>query len=83
MKIKHVILRQIQTPEKPRTRGGTRVSARPMDVEPVKFEYEEITGVKAAEIARKKDIAAVAPAIPMKLIAPVEKIGRASCRERV
>ncbi len=72
MKIKHVILRQIQTPEKPRTRGGTRVSARPMDVEPVKFEYEEITGVKAAEIARKKDIAAVAPAIPMKLIAPVE-----------
>ncbi len=73
MKIKHVILRQIQTSVKSPARNGTRVCERSMDVEPVKVEYEEISFLKAAEISRKKDIAAVAPAISMKLIAPVEK----------
>ena len=76
MKIKHVILRQIETPEpvkpKMRTRGGG-VSARPMGVDPVKIEYDEISAPRAVEISRKRDIAAVAPVIPMKLIEPVAK----------
>lgn len=81
MKIKHVILRQIVTPKPPkpgkpsmRTRGGGIRGTVPesAEIEPVRFEYDEITAQRAAEIARKDDIAAVAPVIPMKLIAPVK-----------
>lgn len=72
--MKHVILRQPDTPdsERPRmrTRGGG-VPAKVKAVESIKVEYEDMALSRAAEIARNKDIAAIAPVIPMKLIAPV------------
>jgi len=75
MKIKHVILRQVSPPHTA-TPGGVKrgpggVTAKPQGVETVKIEYEEITAPRAAVIARNRDIAAVAPVLPMKLIAPV------------
>jgi len=75
MKTKHVILRQIGTPgtgrPKGAMRGGGGVSARPVSADSVKIEYEEITAPRAAEIARNRDVTAIAPVVPMKLIAPV------------
>ena len=75
MKTKHVILRQIDTPRPGRPRGTVRgggvFSAKPARAESLKIEYDDITVPRAAEIARNKGIAAVAPVVPMKLIAPV------------
>ena len=75
MKTKHVILRQIGTPKTERSRGTVRgrggFSAKPVSTGYVKIEYEDISAPRAAEIARNKDIAAIAPVVPMKLIAPV------------
>ena len=75
MKTKHVILRRIETPKTGRPggtlRGGGGFTAKPAGVESLKIEYDEITAPRAAEIARNKGIAAIAPVIPMKLIAPV------------
>ncbi|NLN31423.1 MAG: S8 family serine peptidase [Bacteroidales bacterium] len=77
MKARYVILRQIQLPEpaKPwyRTKAIRVDSGSIAEVEPVKIEYDEITRQKAAEISGMKDIAAVAPAIPVKLISPVDQ----------
>ena len=75
MKTKHVILRQIEAPKTGRPggtlRGGGGFTAKPAGGESLKIEYDEITAPRAAEIARNKGIAAIAPVIPMKLIAPV------------
>ncbi len=75
MKIKHVILRQIDTPKTGHPRGpvtgGGGFAARPVSTGSVKIEYDEVTAPRAAEIARNKDIAAIAPVVPMKLIEPV------------
>lgn len=75
MKIKHVILRQIDTFRTGGPRGTVRgrggVIANPSNNDSVKIEYDEITAPRATEIARNRDIAAIAPVVPMKLIAPV------------
>ena len=75
MKTKHVILRQIETPKTGRTGGAVRgrggFTAKPSASASIKIEYDDVTAPRAAEIARNKDIAAIAPVVPMKLIAPV------------
>ena len=75
MKTRHVILRQIDTPKTGPTGGAVRgrggYAAKPVSSGTVKIEYDEVTAPRAAEIARNKDIAAIAPVVPMKLIAPV------------
>ncbi len=77
MKVRHIILRQIHIPEpaKSRYRGKTMRtdSGTLIDVESVKIEYDDISRPKAVEISGMKDIAAVAPAIPVKLISPVDQ----------
>ena len=70
MKQKHLILRSIG-------RGSRDVflgpMARPRGEEPaaVKVAVEEVDRRRRSELARHRDVLAVAPSMPMKLIAPV------------
>jgi subtilisin family serine protease len=67
--MKHVILRSVESALQPRARGagvGTTTHASPVAVD-----IEDIGGRRVREIARKADVVAVAPVVPMKLIAPV------------
>lgn len=70
MKQKHLILRSIG-------RGSRDVflgpMARPRGEEPaaVKVDVEEVDRRRRSELARHRDVLAVAPSMPMKLIAPV------------
>ncbi|NLA47885.1 MAG: S8 family serine peptidase [Bacteroidales bacterium] len=75
MKVRYIILHQIPEPVKTLYRSKTiRIDSGTItDVESVKIEYDDITRPKAAEISGMKDIAAVAPAIPVKLISPVDQ----------
>lgn len=68
MKMKHVILRQAarRAPE-----AGLESLGAGAAPPPVAVEFENIGTPRAAEIARKRDVLAVAPVIPMKLIEPV------------
>ena len=71
MSNKHVILRSV-----PRTRGGSQglPSAGPATAAPsmpVAIDVEEMDARRAASLARRNEVVAVAPVIPMKLISPV------------
>ncbi len=72
MELKHVILRRVEGPGS-RTRGPGTLSTESESAPPkVAVELETLTAAKAAEVARKKDVEAVAPVVPLKLIAPVK-----------
>jgi subtilisin family serine protease len=80
MQLKHVILRRLEGPELgSRTRGPGTLST---EAEPapakVAIELETLTAAKAAEVARKKDVEAVALVVPLKLIAPLKGNGGAN-----
>jgi subtilisin family serine protease len=80
MELKHVILRRLEGPELgSRTRGPGTLST---EAEPapakVAIELETLTAAKAAEVARKKDVEAVALVVPLKLIAPLKGNGGAN-----
>jgi subtilisin family serine protease len=70
MSQRHVILRSAAEPltESAGTRSGTRMIS---PGSPVTVEIEDLLPGRAVEIARTRDVVAVAPVIPMKLIAPV------------
>ena len=76
---KHVILRRVETR---RTRG--RAGHEGVEYEsvqsgaPIAVEVDALTARRAEEVSRHRDVEAVAPAIPMKLIAPVNLPGAAS-----
>jgi subtilisin family serine protease len=75
MELKHVILRRLDGP----TRGPGTLSTDSQPAAPkVAVELETLTAAKAAEVARKKDVEAVAPVVPLKLIKPVKVGGGAS-----
>src|SRR5262249_48132036 len=80
MELKHVILRRVDEPaSRPGTRGPGTLSTEAQPAAPkVAVELENLTAAKAAEIARKKDVEAVAPVVPLKLIAPLKGNGGAS-----
>ncbi len=72
MKIQHVILRRVGDLVSP-TRGGPGTLSEPgAQPPPVAIEVESLTARGVAEVARKKDVEAVAPVVPLKLIAPVK-----------
>lgn len=80
MELKHVILRRLEGPELgSRTRGPGTLST---EAEPapakVAIELETLTAAKAAQVARKKDVEAVALVVPLKLIAPLKGNGGAN-----
>ena len=70
MKQKHIILRSV-------ARGSRDIflgpAARPLGEGPaaVKVEVEEVDRRRRSELARHQDVLAVAPSMPMRLIAPV------------
>jgi subtilisin family serine protease len=68
--MKHVILRSVEAPQ---ARGGAAATA--THASPVAVDIEDIGGRRVREIARKADVVAVAPVVPMKLIAPVPMDG--------
>ena len=71
MELKHVILRRLDGPT---TRGPGTLSTEAQPAAPkVTVELENLTAAKAAEVARKKDVEAVAPVVPLKLIEPFKK----------
>ena len=76
---KHVILRRVETR---RTRGRSGHGA--VEYEsvqsgaPIAVEVDALTARRAEEVNRHRDVEAVAPAIPMKLIAPVNLPGAAN-----
>jgi subtilisin family serine protease len=71
---KHVILRRVETP---RTRGRAGPAAAPSGA-PIAVEVDALTAPRAAALSRQTDVEAVAPVIPMKLIAPVGLAGAAN-----
>jgi subtilisin family serine protease len=71
---RYVILRE--TSEKPVTRrgmprAGTRSIAPPPPAAAPKVEVDELPARRAADLARTRGVVAVAPIVPMRLIAPV------------
>ena len=64
---KHVVLRRVKTR---RTRGRAELEAVQSDA-PITVEVDALTARRATEVSRYHDVEAVAPVIPMKLIAPV------------
>lgn len=69
MSKRYVILRQ---PPPPTRRGaGTRSFATRDKGEAPKVEVDELNPRRAAEVARKKEVRAIAPVMPMKLIRPL------------
>ena len=69
---KHVILRKGETSTRGATRGGPVAGpATVAPARPVAVEVEELNPAKARAVARTKDVVAIAPVMPMKLIAPV------------
>jgi subtilisin family serine protease len=64
---KHVILTRVETG---RTRGREGLEA-VQPRAPFAVEVDELTARRVEEVSRHRDVAAVAPVIPMKLIAPV------------
>jgi subtilisin family serine protease len=69
MSHKHVILRaRPETTSEAGTRGGSATVAPEL---PVTVEIEDLRPHRALAISRTRDVVAVAPAIPMKLIAPI------------
>jgi subtilisin family serine protease len=64
---KHVILTRVETA---RTRGREGLEA-VQPRAPFAVEVDELTARRVEEVSRHRDVAAVAPVIPMKLIAPV------------
>jgi subtilisin family serine protease len=71
MSMKHVILRSVESlGPRMRSRGGTG-STMLTPSSPIAVEFENLTVKRAAEVSHTKGVEAVAPVIPMKLIAPV------------
>jgi len=72
MSQKHVILRAGEPASRGATRGGPVAGpATAAPARPVAVEIEELAPAKARAIAKTKDVVAIAPVMPMKLIAPV------------
>jgi subtilisin family serine protease len=69
MKMKHVILRRIDA--RPARTGEAGIEAVGAPSSAVSVEVESLSPVRRAEVANMRDVEAVAPVIPMKLIAPV------------
>lgn len=71
MSLKHVILRAAEPATSrgglPRAGATTAVPSPPVEVE-----VDEMTPRRAANVARHSDVVAIAPVIPMRLIAPVD-----------
>ncbi|OGC90232.1 MAG: peptidase S8 [candidate division Zixibacteria bacterium RBG_16_53_22] len=71
MSMKHAILRRVEGHE-PRLKGkGATHSSTSASASPVTIEFDNLTARRVAEVARKEGVEAVAPILPMKLIAPV------------
>jgi subtilisin family serine protease len=72
MGVKHVILRENTAPSA--TRGGMPRAgvATAVPTPPVTVEVEDLQPRQAARLARTREVVAVAPVVPMKLIAPVD-----------
>jgi subtilisin family serine protease len=69
---RHVILRKGESAARGGTRGGPVAGpATVAPARPVAVEVEELNPAKARAVARTKDVVAIAPVMPMKLIAPV------------
>jgi subtilisin family serine protease len=69
---RHVILRKGETSTRGGTRGGPGAGpATVAPARPVAVEVEELNPAKARAVAKTKDVVAIAPVMPMKLIAPV------------
>jgi subtilisin family serine protease len=72
MSAKHVVLRAAPPPQSP-TRGMPRAGAATAEpAAPVAVEVENLQPREAARLARRSDVVAIAPVVPMKLIAPVD-----------
>jgi subtilisin family serine protease len=71
MKTKHVILRRIESPRPIMTGKGLGSQTKDTTNVFAKVEFEDLAVQNIAEVAKKKDIEAIAPVIPMKLIKPV------------
>jgi len=73
MKEKHVILRTVTDASGNVLMGPSvqRRSAEGVDVPAVKVEVDDLDASRAAEMAAKKEVVAIAPVMPMKLVAPV------------
>lgn len=71
MGMKHVVLHRTEQPST--TRGGPRAgAATATTTPPVAVEVDEMPAHRAAGLARRQGVVAVAPVVPMKLIAPVD-----------
>jgi len=69
MSKRYVVLRSVETP---RTRSATPGAvATDAPSSPIAVELEEMAPARAAEVARHRDVRAVAPVVPMKLVEPV------------
>jgi subtilisin family serine protease len=70
MGMKHVILR---APDTTVTRGLPRAGATTATPSPpVEVEVDDLKPSRAADVSRHRDVVAIAPVVPMKLIAPVD-----------
>jgi subtilisin family serine protease len=72
MSQKYVILRSVEAEAAPRmgTRGGVTTTA---PSSPIAVELETMAPSRVSEVARRRDVRAVAPVIPMRLINPVPR----------
>jgi subtilisin family serine protease len=80
MSRRHVILRAgPSSASRGATRGGlpTATPATVAPAAPVAVEIENLAPARAREVAKKNDVLAIAPVMPMKLIAPVPLAGGA------
>ena len=80
MSHRHVILRAgPSSASRGTTRGGlpTATPATVAPAAPVAVEIENLAPARAREMAKKNDVVAIAPVMPMKLIAPVPLAGGA------
>jgi subtilisin family serine protease len=69
MSQKYVILRSVETaPPRMGTRGGVDTTS---PTSPIAVELETMAPARVTEVARRRDVRAVAPVIPMKLVNPV------------
>jgi len=71
--MKHVILRRVGG-----SSPGTLSTEADSPPAKVTIEVENLTARRVAEVARKKDVEAVAPVVPLKLIAPLKGNGGAT-----
>ena len=72
MSLKHVILRTVPAGRRVPGRNKAGAAIEPLAAAPLELEVLDLQPHEAAALSRQRDVVALAPVMPMKLIAPVE-----------